>query len=133
MNQELLDTLLGVENAEQYPRLIEEHSLSLTTIQQLKDHSAQFRFSDPAETLRIAQVAYDLSLHMEQEAQALGQWTLGNAMMHSGDFRRADQLFQAAREGYFAANNLLDAARMGLGHVVVLGYIGETELSFGSG
>lgn len=95
------------------------------TVQELKDYSAQFYFTQPAEAVRIAQVAYQLGLQLPMPAPALGSWALANAFLHASRYLEAAQLFEQARNEYLAAGYPLDAARLGVGHVGVLAYMGQ--------
>ncbi|MEZ4864566.1 MAG: CHAT domain-containing protein [Caldilineaceae bacterium] len=122
----LLETLLQ-SKAETHPALLQKYGLGLETIQQLKEISAEFYFTEPARALHIAETAYALSQQMPSPAPALGHWTLGNALMFVGRYAEADRHFQQARHAYLAAANWLDAARMGVGHVGMLAYNGDSE------
>jgi len=119
---QLLSSSIAVDNL---PAFIRQHQLTMETIQSLKDHSAQFYFSEPAAALHIAQLAHQLSLHLPAPAPALGQWTLANALLHNSQVTAAKALFEAARSEYLALGWDLEAARMGIGHVAVLAYTGQ--------
>ncbi|MBX3010813.1 MAG: CHAT domain-containing protein [Caldilineaceae bacterium] len=109
------------------PALIREYAINLDTLQALKDRSAAFYFSEPAEALRIAQLAHQLSVQMPPPATALGQWTLANALLHNSQLTAAKTLFEQARQAYLALGDRLAAARMGIGHVAILAYTGQLQ------
>ena len=108
--------------------LSRKQAVTSALVQELKDYSAQFYFTQPAEAVRIAQVAYELGLQLPMPAPALGRWALANAFLHASRYLDAASLFEQARNDYVAAGYQLDAARMGVGHVGVLAYMGQGKM-----
>ena len=131
MQIELLESLLKNTAPDALPdaldKLLCQYNLKIDTIQALKDYSAQFYFTQPAEAVRLAEIAHQLSLRMAAPAPALGNWTLANALLHASRYRDAATLFAQARTEYLAAGQALDAARMGVGHIGVLAYVGQSR------
>jgi CHAT domain-containing protein len=106
---------------------VHKHQVELATIGALKAHAATFYFSEPNEALRISELAYAASLCLPAPAPALGRWALANALLHTSRLTEADSLYRQARHDYLAAGDKLEAARMGVGHVAVLAYLGQPE------
>ncbi len=111
----------------QFIQLIENQGWNLETIQALKDFSARFYFSDSAQALAIAQAAHQLSKFLPFPAPLLGEWTLGNALLHHAFHQQAVTHFQTAYAGYRDAGLLLDAARLSVGYVPALVNSGAVE------
>jgi len=124
--EELL-TLLTTRNDEQLPATIQTQQLSLETIQQFKDYSAQFYLTEPERALSIAQAAYRLSRHLPPPAAALGAWTLGNAFLHATNLVEAQGYLAEARQQYMALGDPMQAARLGVGQVAAFAYNGNSE------
>jgi len=127
MTAEEVLALLYTLDDKQLQTAIPIYQLSLETVQGLKDYSAQFHFTEPEHALQIAQAAYRLGQQLPAPAPALGAWALGNALVHSQRYADAERMLQQARRHYLAAQQFLDAARMGVGHVGILAYTGKSE------
>ncbi|MCB0063709.1 MAG: CHAT domain-containing protein [Caldilineaceae bacterium] len=125
-NLELLALLQSADDA-QLRQAIQTYHFTIETVQQLKDYSAEFHFTDSKRALEIAQTAHRLGEHLSLPAAALGAWALGNAYLHNAQYKDADRLFVQARNLYRADNNQLDAARMSVGHVGMLAYNGKID------
>ena len=125
MPLETLDALLSESNAST-KQLIAKYQPTLETIQALKDHSAEFYSTAPAEATRVAELAYRLGQSLPSPAPALGAWALANAHVTQGHFSDAIHLYEEARSLYLASGHKLDAARM-TGHVAMLAYTGDIE------
>ena len=108
--------------------LIQKYAFSTSTIQQLKKLSATYYFSDPKKALAIATVAHKLGkLLSDPLAVAWGRWTMANALMFTNQYQKSDALFRQARTGFLAAGDQLNAARMGVGHIWALAYLGKLD------
>lgn len=133
MNKSLINALLAASDDESLLTLIETHGLGIETIDTLKAHSATLYFDRPAEALRVAEIAARLGhlladgSHPHVPAQALGQWTLANALLFADRYEEAVRMYDRARASYLALNQPLEAARMGVGHVWALAYTGQFE------
>ncbi|CAN5778946.1 hypothetical protein BH10CHL1_BH10CHL1_23630 [soil metagenome] len=127
MHCELLELLLQTTETDALVALIHTHNLNITTIQTLKNQMEALQSVELAEGMRIAQLAYRLSLHMPAPAPALGRWTLANALFYAAHYSEAAQLYQQTRAEYLAQGYALEAARMSVGQVFVLAYTGESE------
>jgi len=127
MNSELLALLLQTTAADALIHLTRQHGLTIGTIQLLKDRMERLQASELAEAMRIAQLAYRLSLLMPAPAPSLGRWTLANALLYMDRYHEATQLYQQARAEYLAAGYTHEAARVSVGYVFTLAYTGEPE------
>lgn len=112
---------------EQVPQLVQTHQLTVATLQELKEYSAQYYLTEPDRSRRIAQAAYQLSQHLPPPASALGSWTLGNALLHTSYLVEAKAHFAEARTQYLALGHDLEAARLSIGQIAALAYTGEPE------
>jgi tetratricopeptide (TPR) repeat protein len=139
MKDGLIEALLAASDDESLAKLIDTHGLSIKTIEALKTHSATCYFDRPGEALRVAEVAARLGrllrdgvhlqdgVHLPTPAQALGDWTLANALLFADRYEEAVELYDDARAAYLALDQPLEAARMGVGHVWALAYTGQLE------
>ena len=127
MNSELLALLLQTTAADALIHLIRQHELTIATIQLLKERMERLQAAELAEAMRIAQLAYRLSLLMPAPAPSLGRWTLANALLYMDRYHEATQLYQQARAEYLATGYTHEAARMSVGYVFTLAYTGEPE------
>lgn len=82
MEDSLLTTLLNTTNPDALQALAQTYSFDIATLQELKELSARFYFTDPEKSKRIAEAAYRLGQLLPDPAPALGQWTLANALMY---------------------------------------------------
>src|SRR5690348_1511170 len=128
MNPERVAVAVNSTDLDALVDLSRKQAVTCALVQELKDYSAQFYFTQPAEAVRIAQVAYQLGLQLPMPAPALGRWALANAVLHASRYLDAAALFEQARNDYVAAGYQLDAARMGVGHVGVLAYMGQGKM-----
>jgi tetratricopeptide (TPR) repeat protein len=127
MDDELLQALLVALDDATMQALIEAHTLGVEVIEALKAHSAGLYFDRPSDALHIATVARRLGDLLPDPAPALGRWTLANALLFAESYQEAADLFDQTRADYLALGRPLDAARMGVGHVWALAYIGQFE------
>jgi len=107
--------------------LIREYDLDLTALQILKARSAEFYYDRPADSVRIAQIAFALGQYLPAPGAALGRWILANALLFTDHYQDAAHLFEEARSEYLALAMPLEAARLGVGQVWALAYTGDFD------
>ncbi len=127
MDAPLLNALTIARDDQALLILIRQHDLNITTLQDLKQFSAQHYFQDPPRALQLAVVANRLGLLLPAPAPALGRWTLANAYMFAGRYHEAVDLFSQSRTIYLQLGQPLLAAQMGVGQVWALAYIGQPQ------
>jgi len=126
VNEDRLADLLAIEDVG-LQAWIDANQANLETVEALKSRSAQFYFDQPAEALRVAQVAFRLGRLLPAPAAALGCWTLANALLFVDRYKEASELFEQACAEYLRMNMPLEAARAGVGWIWALIYTGEFE------
>ncbi len=127
MDDELLGKLLSARDDEDLRALIAAQAMDIKTVQALKARSSHLYFDQPAQAVRVAELARRLGDLLPDPASALGRWTLANALLFSDRYSDAVELFEEAGKLYRAADLPLEAARMGVGHVWALAYTGQFE------
>lgn len=125
MDDTLLEALLAAPDDGAWQELIGTYALGIETVEALKVHSARFYFDNPAEAVRVAEVARRLGDLLPGPAPALGKWTLANALLFADYYQAAVDLFDRARADYLALGHSLAAAQMGVGQVWALAYTGQ--------
>lgn len=123
----LLEALLAAPDEEILQEVIDRHDLDAETIRALKARSGRFYFDDPAMAVRIGEIAYRLGDMLPPPSPALGRWTLGNGMLFADRYREAVALFEEGHDRFLAAGLPDEAARMDVGRVWALAYVGRFE------
>lgn len=126
MSEAWYTALLSAEQGD-IETLIREYDLDLTTLQILKVRSAEFYYDRPADSVRIAQIAFTLGQYLLPPGAALGRWILANALLFTDHYQDAVRLFEEARADYLALEMPLEAARLGVGQIWALAYIGDFD------
>ena len=124
MSPDLLNILLTADPAA-LPALIQSHALTAEAVLALKEHSARFYATEPAQAGRVAQRALELGLLLPPPAAAYGRWTLANAYIYQDRYAEANALYSDARAELLALGETLDAARLAVGQVGTLAHLGQ--------
>lgn len=129
-----LQPLLAAVDANSVHSLIQTYRLTISDVVWLKEYSAQYYFDQPSEAVSLARAAQQLAYQLPSPARALGDWTLANALMFADQYQHAADLYTTARQIYLSVGETLAAARMGVGQVWALAYLGQfataLELAF---
>lgn len=122
MLQALLQALIAPTNLAD---LVREYQVNLDTLNALKAHVDWLSTSQPTAAARLGERVEEMSRLLPPPAPALGKWTLANALIDVGHYAEAAQWFGQARTDYMSTGDDLAAARMAVGHVGVLAYLGR--------
>ncbi|HFD39671.1 MAG TPA: CHAT domain-containing protein [Anaerolineae bacterium] len=99
-----------------------------TRLARIKAQSARFYHDDPARALALGEEAVALAAaDGDAECLALALWTRGNARMFLDRYLQAAEDFEAARRLYLDRGRADEAARLAVGQVWALAYLGEFE------
>ena len=110
--------------------MTEQHTSAdlLTHLSHLKARSARFYYDDPARALALGEEAVALATASgDPECLALALWTRGNACMFVDRYRQAATDFEEARRLYLDCGRPDEAARLAVGQVWALAYLGEFD------
>lgn len=128
MNEDaLLHALLTAPDTETLERLLAAHKPSLPVVQALKDISARHYFSNPAEGVRIAELAKAMGDQLSEPAPALGTWALASALIFVYQYADAVALFAKAHASYTAQGENVGAARVATGYAIALAFTGKLD------
>ncbi len=127
MDDKLLQALLAFPDEEKLQALIKQYPVKPSTLAALKKRVDTICYSQPAEAVRLAEVAHRLGRLLPKPAPALGRWILGNALLAVDRYQEAAELYEQARQEYLALDRPLDAARLGIGYVWALAYTGRFQ------
>ncbi|HDN79236.1 MAG TPA: tetratricopeptide repeat protein, partial [Chloroflexi bacterium] len=101
---------------------------ALETVMTLKGLSSEFYYSTPWKALALTDLAVEIAERAEhEEAKALAWWTRANALIFLDRYQEALEAYQEARRIYQRQGRRLAEARMGVGMVAALAYMGEPE------
>lgn len=94
----------------------------------LKAESARLYYANPARSRSIAERAVELATSADDPTcRALALWTRGNALCFVDHYRQAADDLNQARELYWSLGHTEEAARLSVGLVWALAYLGEFE------
>ncbi len=127
VDAELLAQLLYETDSAILAGAVTQHNFSLQTIQWLKERMESLQTTDPAQGVRMAELAQRLAAFLPPPAVALSHWTMGNALLYVSRYSEAAKQFDLAKQAYWAIHARLDAARMSVGYVGVLAYTGDAQ------
>jgi hypothetical protein len=75
----------------------------------------------------VAQRALALGLLLPPPAAAYGRWTLANAYIFQERYAEANELYSVGRTELLALGETLNAARLAVGQVGTLAYLGQAS------
>ncbi len=101
---------------------------ALETVTALKELSTSFYYSTPWKALALTDLALEIAERAEHdEAKALAWWARANALIFLDHYKEALEAYREARRIYRRQGRRLAEARMGVGMVAALAYMGEPE------
>jgi tetratricopeptide (TPR) repeat protein len=128
--EEFITALIAAPDGETRCLLIGENSasISIETVQALKERADQLEQDDARQALAIGLVAEEVAEHLKiDEARALAFWTQANAHDFLAENESAVRCYQRAAEFFNAAGKPLEASRTSIGHMFTLMQLGQFD------
>lgn len=99
--------------------------LSLQVLRELQQAILPLHAKEPANAIRLAYALYEFCNQSGAVSSALGSWILGDVLLNDRQYLAANRYLAKARQGFLAAGQRDDAARVGVSCVASLAYSGH--------